>query len=158
MTPGQGESSTKVEEAVAEVTRKEQELMEAKRKRATEFQAAGWVHVTGLPAYRPDDRGEYIIQCRACDLGHHCGNNGILVAYTTDGEVWIAHHAVTEKEEKPYLKFASASGAFVPCSNGERIPQSLLLERIADPYCTAGRHYSATPQVDRALPKPAGQE
>lgn len=102
----------------------------------------GFVRVDGLNAYRYGDNGEffpyYPIEADSHHLGHWGYNNGMAVIVTLGGEVWLATAGGSQERRKmvealheelsPY-----GQGAFVPCSNGEDLLWSDILNRMADP-------------------------
>ncbi len=97
----------------------------------------GFVHVTGLPTRRGIE-DEQIIWARPDQYGRYEGNNGMEVAITVDGEVWLRSVPNRKTEDPSVLETLkklcpNGTGAFVPCSNGEAIPSHMVLERISDP-------------------------
>lgn len=100
----------------------------------------GYVHVTGLPTHRGLETEPGKIEADSYRLGRHDYNNGVAVAVTMDGEVWIRHSSenrATNCEEFAQLLerlCPNGEGAFVPCSNGEAIPSYMVLMRVSDPY------------------------
>ena len=108
--------------------------------RAGKLRMAGFVHITGLPVHYGGTVEETLIQARYCDFGYWDSNKGKIVVVTKDGEVWLAAHTADT------ARIASGNtGIYVPCSNGETIHMSLLLERMADSYSDCGGRYSPIP-------------
>lgn len=145
--------------------------------RAKELQAAGFVHVTGLPTcnyYDDANRACNVAAARA--LARHGINNGVDPDATTSiGEERYTIQAyrrslghcdynngkfvVVTPDGEVWLgtgaaaktdvheKYVSGRGAHVPCSNGESIEMHLLLERVADPYSDCHGSHSPIPQI-----------
>lgn len=118
--------------------------------RAENLRKAGFVHITGLPVSHPGDTGqsgdrEHIIQTSRQSLSRADANNGKVVVITIDGEVWLAINC--ENTRNTAIRFAKCEGAFVPCSNGETIHMSWILERLVDPYSDCGGRYSPIPNL-----------
>jgi len=119
--------------------------------RAEALRKAGLVHITGLPVCHPGDTGqhgdaEHLIQASFDQLGQGGVNNGKVVLITPGGEVWLGvYKAKTYSATREYATVGNGS-AFVPCSNGETIYPTYLLERIADPYSDCGGRYPAIPK------------
>lgn len=142
--------------------------------RAKKLQAAGFVHVTGLPCINRPEMSCYLHACGATEalarrglvdddakpvrpkaeiivphlrwLGRSDYNNGKAVIYTEDGEVWLG----TGKALNSGLHHVccpKGSGAYVPCSNGEEIAMHLLMERVADPYSDCHGHHSPIQEI-----------
>lgn len=111
----------------------------------------GFVHVTNLP-YRDSskDTEEKFIRPRIGEAGRHDHNNGMEVAITLDGEVWLRSYPQNWKYEgleQVLAQLCPKTGdAFVPCSNGETIPSYYLFYRVADPYWSDGRQVVCEPQ------------
>ena len=113
---------------------------------AKELQAAGFVHVTGLPMWNihVKEAGHVIIQADARQLGRCDYNNGKTVVILPTGEVWLRAGIAPAS----YTRWCQNKGsAFVPCTNGEQIEMGLLLRRVADPYDNIHGKYPATPQI-----------
>lgn len=98
---------------------------------------AGFVHVTGLTAMDGQCNPQYVIgeDVGSSHVGKHDNNNGKYVIVTPGGEWWI--RAVINRLPVPREIFRrlcpNGQGAFVPCTNGEEILMSDLLDRVADP-------------------------
>jgi hypothetical protein len=111
----------------------------------------GFVHVTNLP-YRQSsqDTEERFIRARTGENGRHDSNNGMKVAITLDGEVWLRAYPQNWQYQGLEQVLASlcpkVGDAFVPCSNGETIASYYLFYRVADPYWSDGRKVSCEPQ------------
>lgn len=111
----------------------------------------GFVHVTGL--VMNDDESRKIQAFQVRELGHYDYNNGKVVAYTLNGEVWLASSEVLSKEgiDAALAELCpSGRGAFVPCSNGESVEWSQMLARVADP-CWEGYPGHRFAQFDHLL-------
>jgi len=97
------------------------------------LQSLGFVRVDGLNA-NGQVTDKYEIQADPERVGRWDYNNGTFVVVTTDGEVWIGRcPASTSDHNRLTLSCPNGQGAFVPCSNGERIGMHDLLDRLADP-------------------------
>ena len=103
-------------------------------KERKELQSLGYVHVTGLRTVG-DHQEPYIIgeKITENDFGKRGSNNGVFSLNTKGGEVWIRTGFVSIRVDKLNELAPNGEGAFVPCSNGERVAMSDLLKRIADP-------------------------
>ncbi len=104
----------------------------------------GFIHVTGLIAKR--DKEELEIKASPNDYGKTDSNNGMEVAVTLDGEVWLRHYSATIRihENKDFLALIKTlcpkkGDVFVPCSNGEGIASYALFSRVSDPYWTGSQ-------------------
>lgn len=110
--------------------------------------AFGFVHVTNLPTCHDDK--EDVIRARTGENGRQDHNNGMDVAITLDGEVWLrAYPTYTRYADlETVLKelCPNKGDAFVPCSNGEAIPSYLVFKRVSDPYWDGGGKYPCEPQ------------
>lgn len=109
---------------------------------------AKFVNVTGLPAQYAGNEPEPI-QARSCDLGRHDTNNGKMVIYTLDGQVWLKDGYDIDQALLHQL-CPNGRGAFVPLSNSEEVSVGYILRRVADPYCDFGGS-SQVPVVDGEL-------
>lgn len=108
----------------------------------------GFVRVDGLPCRRGDR--EWIIAADENQLGCHDHNNGMDVAITLTGEVWLR---ATPEGDVPNGWFRAVKtlcpnegNAFVPCSNGEAVPSHILLKRFSNPcwqYQVPGASHTA---------------
>ena len=140
-----------------------------------QFAPLGLIHVTGLPTVSGffGEKREYVIQAQSNWLGKWGINNGLFVAITEDGEVWLGDHKVakwsphvsmmgtveevvdqllqkggpTEFERILREVCLNGKGAGVPCSNGEYINGSLLLMRLADPATDCYGFYPSEPRI-----------
>ncbi len=117
----------------------------------------GFVHVTGLTCVnRLPEHSEHVIHARQHELGRWDVNNGMFVAMTTEGEVWLAKCGEKNRLPNRYLDpkgtnlkdFLSTpeadfekvlrelcpngEGVGVPCSNGHTIDGHLIMGRLAD--------------------------
>ena len=126
------------------MTSEQQEIREAKLARARNLQTAGFVHVTGLKAWRIGG-DSYEIQACKKDLGHWDCNNGKMVLVLTDGEVWLGAGILPQSLHMDLYCPNGSKGTFVPCSNGEEIDTHSLLRRVVNPYDDS--HGSPIPQV-----------
>jgi len=87
----------------------------------------GFVRVDGLTEI--GFRGERLIAAEDRWLGRYDDNNGRTVVVTPKGEIWLADGVIVPKE----ILVPNGKGAYVPCSNGEKIAFGDLLARVADP-------------------------
>ncbi len=112
----------------------------------------GYIHVTGLPARRSEM--QYTIRPSANDLGKWNWNNGMVVAVTESGEVWLrtmSEMGVSEKEAILDL-CPRGVGATVPCSNGEAVPSHMLMSRNVNPeWDGRGKYPWDIPQGEETL-------
>lgn len=116
------------------------------------LKAFGFVHVTGLPARRWKEP-EVIISADAHDWGRRCGNNGMEVAITVDGEVWL--RAIPPFGSEDGVRFdetvkvlcPNRGDAFVPCSNGESLQSHMLFKRVSNPFWDSEGSYPAEPRL-----------
>ncbi|MEK7201383.1 MAG: hypothetical protein AAB737_01985, partial [Patescibacteria group bacterium] len=110
--------------------------------RTATLQKAGFVHVTGLPTFRPGCgiEGENTIQPARKECGHYDHNNGLTVIVTDDGEVWLGKGGNSFLPTKGMER-----GCHVPCSNGEQISISCLLARVTDPMWDGGGEWWPVP-------------
>jgi len=102
-------------------------------KERKELQLLGYVHVTGLRTIG-DKNKPYIIgeKLTVKNYGTRGNNNGVFSLITNGGEGTGFVGIRTDKLNE----FApNGEGAYVPCSNGERVSMRDLLNRIADPGC-----------------------
>ncbi|MCD4760980.1 hypothetical protein K8R42_03720 [bacterium] len=100
-----------------------------------ELKQRGFVHVTGLRYYPSSISGNTEShrigeELRSNEHGCTAANNGLTVAVTIGGEIWLAAGHTSVPNEVCLGK----SGAFVPLSNGETISHHDLLMRMQDPY------------------------
>lgn len=108
---------------------------------------AGFVHITGLPAYRGDKVEIESIQCPQGAEGKHGGNNGKTVLYTQDGQVWLGtYDAAASDPDLIHELCPTGAGVYVPCSNGESPLFSHVLQRMVDPYSSIHGNYPARPK------------
>ena len=114
-------------------------------KRTRKLVDLGFVNVTGLPTQSmPNEPGEPI-QAQRSQLGKHDYNNGKMVVVTEDGEVWLRGGHLDPSLLGDICP--KGNGAFVPCTNGESINGSYLLERVANPFCTCSEQFSPVPKI-----------
>lgn len=101
------------------------------------LQYAGFVHVTGLQTYDNTGKEKYAIGELITEncLGKWSHNNGHTVVVTTGGETWLRVGDPDDGsiEEVKKMFAPNGRGAFVPCSNGEKVGESQLLARVANP-------------------------
>ena len=101
--------------------------------------ATGFVRVDGLRMFREGFPEEGVkIELSLRHLGHWEHNNGMTVIVSEAGEVWLAVGSATQERSKKMEQLVgelcpNGRGAFVPCSNGEELRPSDILERMADP-------------------------
>ena len=93
---------------------------------------------------------------RTGENGRHCYNNGVRVAITHDGEVWLQacpmHRNLYPDLDEVLAKLCPKPGdAFVPCSNGEAVPSYMLLNRVSDPYWDGGTKFPPEPDLFRHI-------
>lgn len=107
-----------------------------KWKRANEFRAIGFVHITGLCATGND--GEYVDTIRPLteELGTRCHNqrNTVTIFVTLDGEIWMGDGALFRKAPGNYL---SPNDRLIKICDPEKIAPHLLMKRMAHPYAVA---------------------
>lgn len=120
--------------------------------RAHLLMSKGFVHITGLETFRLGflmGEDNEVIQASLSHCGKWDTNNGLMVAITEDGEVWLRAGYLSREASTEIGLFRicpEGKGAFVPCSNGEHILGHWLLKRIADPYSDCDGHASAEPR------------
>ena len=104
-----------------------------KAEQRTMLRELGFVRVDGLMAHS-QVTGKYEITPETERVGRWDYNNGTFVVVTMDGEVWIGRRPVSASDyESLTLSCPNGQGAFVPCSNGEKVGMHDLLDRLADP-------------------------
>lgn len=109
------------------------------REEREKLRQLGFVRVDGLNAYGNAVGEEgYVIKTTAGHEGRHDYNNGVIVLNAVGGEVWIGIQNADSNRDGQILAILTVlcpngRGAFVPCSNGEAVAMSHLLDRFADP-------------------------
>lgn len=103
------------------------------KEQRTALALAGYVHVTGLTA-RCGNGPDQKVVIGAETLARHVGkwdlNNGMRVIVTTGAEIWLACGSSSIDSELVKTLCPHGRGTFVPCSNGEEISMTDLLQRF----------------------------
>jgi len=115
----------------------------------------GYIHVTGLETAQAEGQQSGVIcVTNLRQLGCRDYNNGVAVAVTVNGEVWIASgsgigsldEGEKAKQEKILAEVCpNGTGAFVPCSNGETIAIGQMMARVANPGWIGDNHHPVAP-------------
>ncbi len=104
------------------------------KEQRTALKLAGYVHVTGLNAWCGN--GVKVVigeETLAKQIGKWDVNNGMKVIVTTGAEIWLARGSSSLDLELVKTLCPQGRGTFVPCSNGEYIWFTDLLERFNNP-------------------------
>lgn len=107
------------------------------KEQRTALKLAGYVHVTGLTAGWRNGGPDQKVTIGAATLARHVGkwdlNNGMRVIVTTGAEIWLACGSSSIDSELLKALCPHGRGTFVPCSNGEEISMTDLLQRLDNP-------------------------